>query len=1435
MKSSAPDLLRDLAVPVCPYTGLRTFTEDEAIYFRGRETHIGKCIELLARQHFLMITGASGDGKSSLVYAGLLPEIRAGFFRARFSNWSVCTFRPERQPLHNLARALAAGLHLERSAEAVETQLQQGFSALVDLYQASPLCPAEGDEAPAAAGRHSRREAANLLLVLDQFEEFFTNAENYAGDAPTAAAQTVVNLLLETTRLARERGLPIYVVCTMRSDFIGQCAEFRGLVELIGESQYFVPRLTRAEFVEIVQEPAVLSGNRIADRLVQRLVDDNRDGRDQLPVLQHALYQIWQAADQGREELDLVHYAMVGGMPAIEIPWEDQGRFATWRAALPPVRQLHLLARPSLHNVLDAHADQLYTEAAARYNAAFGPALAPGTAERIVATAFRALTKMDAHRVVRNRMTGAELTAILNDPALPWPVVCRVLRPFRQPGNTFLSPFLWDGDDDTAALPPDAVLDITHESLIRNWQRLATWASQEADDVRTVGQLTVQAQSWASHARDKGYLLPIGPYSQFAKWHRRKQPNANWLTYYVADGGTGSAQHPQAEAQSTLIGEFLARSQRRLWFSLLVARYGAGNLATYVLGPLIFAALIWFGWSQHQRTNEYVAYSIIEQRLPFLTSPYVEMGNKARLVIEADRLDKFASGPEDYRFASVLNRLPSDTLALDLELEMFAQVSNVQYDTVARENPLIRPVLLDLNQRLRMVDHAARGSAAAARAPGPAERRLAIRAGRYVMALTYYLAWTTPTPALPNRPDSLQHRDTTQRWLATLKTQWLEQLRQYTAREIQATAGPPPVPAQFNYCLRVLLAQGDFSAAQLAFLGDINPFDAATKPAFERIYPRRTRLLLGVDNLNEWLGHGGGYLSYALMAAALHEPSDVIGRCMDSLRINSNFSGNSDFRRFGKLFFPYAAKYGAISSNNSYKFLKKCCYSGDSEFMGLFAMAAYESLAIEPSQSVLTFLYHDKEKNSDILDYFNVDLVSFSLKNKQRENLLAALQAAVPEVAAHENVFKSEFGPTNESLPNLETQEAFLQAFLCKMQAIYCCGIKRSKGAGQIWFESFDEQLARFVRDRHPWTVFPPFWDGFLYTFVGTEADKEWLTAEAFLTQVIQPKTDFGSSFRACSFSSFFEHMWITSRPDNDRGLADRLKKTVYSEAVSPNSNSWLLNPGSPIQERIKYALQLPKFDVPNRRWINWLRELPASEKERKRDAFLQKIIADTKDRTALLTSNVKRNYVADAKLFFNTPEPFRTSLFMALSNLASGFGRYGQYDKGFQVAELLPVPFATMTKLRVAEQAMLEGKEGNDQIGDFLKHYRAGKQKNLPATAGSAVSLYCWQAYQRGNAERNELENQAHLVIKEGAKEVQDNGIDYLCRGRTLAGDAYQAVRDIPDFVPENRRQTYFNTVLTNLAHLDRPNRRDGWEEYDNERLLSPSDYTRDDLVTAP
>src|SRR5687768_18172215 len=106
---------------ICPYPGLRSFTEEESLYFKGRDLQIDQISSLLEQNKFLMVTGASGEGKSSLIYAGLIPNARAGFFKAKYTNWIVADFRPERSPVKNMAETLSETFGIKTST--IETEI----------------------------------------------------------------------------------------------------------------------------------------------------------------------------------------------------------------------------------------------------------------------------------------------------------------------------------------------------------------------------------------------------------------------------------------------------------------------------------------------------------------------------------------------------------------------------------------------------------------------------------------------------------------------------------------------------------------------------------------------------------------------------------------------------------------------------------------------------------------------------------------------------------------------------------------------------------------------------------------------------------------------------------------------------------------------------------------------------------------------------------------------------------------------------------------------------------------------------------------------------------------------------------------------------------------------------------------------------------------
>ena len=625
-------------IHICPYTGLRSFTEEESLYFKGRDLQVDQIMALLEQNKFLMVTGASGEGKSSLIFGGLIPNARAGFFKARYTNWLVADFRPERSPVTNMAIALAE--QFNSNPATVETELRRGFSSLIDLYTNSEFYAGEEDDfwkqLTDQEKKDRKRNAANMVILVDQFEEFFTNPENFYNEVPSNDSQIVVNLILETARIAIRKNLPVYVVCTMRSDYIGQCSAFRGLPEYIGFSQFFVPRLKRKDLKQVIEEPALLSGNRISQRLIERLVFDISDGVDQLPILQHALSRIWAAADHGSEEMDLIHYAMVGGMPVDELPDEDITRFREWFTALPE-HQRNFYREPGLDKIIEIHANLLYENAWESYNLQHpGSPVTQQEAKRIIALTFSCLTKIDNSRAVRNRMSLEEITRIINSPKLTSDIVGEVLNIFREEGNSFIRPFKTE-DPSTQRLLPGTVLDITHESLIRNWNKLNQWANREFEFYSTFLDFQKQLDRWKKSGKSRGYLLPIGPLSYFENWYKNCKPNKGWIQRYAETREDQQQSLRHAEETLNDTREFLKRSARKEMVTRAFMKYGPQRIAT-VFAILVMLVLSGFYWyDADQKKNERVIERVRSESFSYLKSKNVDLGDKAIYLLAEER------------------------------------------------------------------------------------------------------------------------------------------------------------------------------------------------------------------------------------------------------------------------------------------------------------------------------------------------------------------------------------------------------------------------------------------------------------------------------------------------------------------------------------------------------------------------------------------------------------------------------------------------------------------------------------------------------------------------------------------------------------------------------------------------------------------------------
>ncbi len=663
---------------ICPYPGLRPFNEEESIFFRGREEHIEKIISQLEEKKFLMLTGASGDGKSSLVYAGVIPNARAGFFKAKFNNWLIADLRPERSPLNNLAVSLAEKLNLQ--TEEVEKSLKFGFNSLVNLYKNSAFHLDYNDSnyknSTEQEQKKLKRGAANLFILVDQFEEFFTNPENYKDGQASNESQLVVNLLLETAQIALAENLPIYIVCTMRSDYIGQCAAFRGLPEFIGFSQFFVPRLKRKEIQQVISEPALLSGNSISSRLVETLINEIGDGFDQLPVLQHALNRIWHKTEKGKFEMDLLHLAMVGGLPPDQLPESDKIIYKNWFEKVATSKKL-FFNKASLDAVLNAHAYELFETAHEYYNATHTDKIEKAEAQRIIKTAFQCLTKIDESRAVRNRMSLLEITEIINDPEISVEKVDGVLELFRLQGNTFLKPFAHGTENEVLQLEAETVLDITHESLIRNWDILQKWADEEHENWLTFQDFNKQLQRWLTNGKASGFLLPIGALTFFENWYNQCQPNKYWLARY--DDSTSSLKEKQSAAEKILLEatEFIKSSSRRLFFSRTVLKFGAAKIIAVLGVVMLLAACTFYYFDFQKKQNANVIERIMKKGELLLNSPDVDAAIKADFLINYYRLTSSSANVDQESFEDLLNKLNNDSMAFEIGYSMLNQCKTI--------------------------------------------------------------------------------------------------------------------------------------------------------------------------------------------------------------------------------------------------------------------------------------------------------------------------------------------------------------------------------------------------------------------------------------------------------------------------------------------------------------------------------------------------------------------------------------------------------------------------------------------------------------------------------------------------------------------------------------------------------------------------------------
>lgn len=444
-----------------PYPGLRAFEAADSALFFGREQETDELRRRLRTTRLLAVVGGSGSGKSSLVRSGLIPSLHGGFMAGAGSSWRVAITRPGEDPIANLAVALDDPAIL---GDAINARRASTRRTLLEVtLRDSALGLAE-------AVRHARLPAGeNVLLVIDQFEELFRFRRSRRAEAANDAA-AFVKLLLEAQRCT---DVPIYVVLTMRSEFLGECMAFAGLPEAINAGQYLIPGMTRDALRAAITGPAAVGGSSVAPRLLARLLNEVGTDRDGLPVLQHALMRTWENWSRNHapgEPLDMRHYEAIGTM----------------------------------RTALSVHADEAWAE----LSSAEQP-----VAERL----FKSISETtDEGQLVRRERPFGALLAISGTTAER---LSRVIERFRAPGRAFLQPAVG------VPLHDDTIIDISHESLLRLWTRMTAWQEAEARSIEIYRRLS---RSAAQHDAGEASLWRPPELTIGLNWQRDNAPTAAW-------------------------------------------------------------------------------------------------------------------------------------------------------------------------------------------------------------------------------------------------------------------------------------------------------------------------------------------------------------------------------------------------------------------------------------------------------------------------------------------------------------------------------------------------------------------------------------------------------------------------------------------------------------------------------------------------------------------------------------------------------------------------------------------------------------------------------------------------------------------------------------------------------------------------------------------
>ena len=408
---------------VCPFRGLEAFREEDSDFFFGREPMVQRLLEKLRHHNLLAVLGPSGSGKSSVVRAGLIPRLRADGAMI-----GICS--PGNDPLEELVFCLRrmfgrAGrtVHSERLMDRLANNRNALHYIILELKELACV--------------------ARVVIVIDQFEELFT-----------LCSRNEIESYLTSLGGALEHGREtLSIVMTMRTDFLGHCAAYEDLNDLISDHCVQVGAMNREALKQTIIEPCRRSGLELEPGLVRQMLEDVIGSSVELPLLQHALLELYEA--RTRRTLTMKAYGAIGGI---------EGALA--RRANAEFEALDEHSRITLR--------KMFTICLVHSGEG-----AEDTRRRATLDELRSIGRSEVVDRLINRWTEV-----------------RLLVSHRDEGRDMV------------------LIDVAHEALIRRWDRLAAWMAEDRETARRIQRLRHLARSWAESGKDPDLLSRGAPLQQ---------------------------------------------------------------------------------------------------------------------------------------------------------------------------------------------------------------------------------------------------------------------------------------------------------------------------------------------------------------------------------------------------------------------------------------------------------------------------------------------------------------------------------------------------------------------------------------------------------------------------------------------------------------------------------------------------------------------------------------------------------------------------------------------------------------------------------------------------------------------------------------------------------------------------------------------------------